>query len=698
MGPRAPSPAPEREARKRSVSNQLLPTLPLLLANRSRFALTAGEGARAPIRTGALRFTIAKLRLDGCTGSRFCKTGARSCKVYRLERRIRALTLLLSRSRTQSRLKTGRMLTNKRAVTLSTFLLLFSLAQSLIPATLAQQSSSTGSSSTQRDRIVSPAVAPSPTPGPSPTATLQPTPAVVQPRTLSPNQITRSVQELQTRINAVLAKPELAQAMVGVKVTSMETGHVLFESNANKLLRPASNMKLYTLAAALDRLSPEHRFVTSIYAPAQPDGKGVVHGDLTIYGRGDPSIGFRFNEGNYFKAINELAARIVAAGVKRVEGDLVGDESYFSGPPYGGGWEWEDLQWWYGAEVSALTVNDNFLDTFVKPGNKAGAPAVITTGPPNPLLRITNKVVTVANGTKRDLTVYRPLGSDTVEFSGSIALDDRGYSGRLAISRPALLFVYLLRASLAQQGVNIKGKTRTVDSISGDSLVTRAVTAVRASATSPTTDRKPLIEIGRKESVPFSLIAAQTMKPSQNLYTELILRTLGQLPVSDTAPPPNLRTSEERGLYVIKTFLKEAGIEPTSLSLTDGSGLSRNDMITAEATMQLLTYMHSHRYAKAFWESLPIAGVDGTLRNRMKGTPAENNLRAKTGTLSSASSLSGYVTSAGGERLAFSIMVNNYPGSTDPQAACIDPISVLLASFAGKSDSIDRGSLPGRLN
>jgi serine-type D-Ala-D-Ala carboxypeptidase/endopeptidase (penicillin-binding protein 4) len=454
-------------------------------------------------------------------------------------------------------------------------------------------------------------------------------------------------------------------------------------------------MKLYTVAAALDRLSPDYRFVTSVYAPTKPDAKGVVHGDLTIYGRGDPSIAARFNEGNYFKALEDLSARIVAAGVKRVDGDLVGDESYFTGPPYGAGWEWEDLQWWYGAEVSALTLNDNYLDTIVKPGNKVGVPAVITTGPPDPLLRVNNRVTTAANGTRRDLSVYRPLGSDAVEFSGSIALDDKGYSGRLAISRPALLFAYLLRASLAQQGVTIKGKTRTIDSYSGDSLVS---TGALALVSNSTMDRKPLVEIARKESVPFSMIAAQTLKPSQNLYTELILRTLGETEWSRRAPgelsapapspePNRPRTSEGRGIEAVRTFLKEASVEPSSLSLTDGSGLSRNDMITAEATLQLLTYMHRHRYANAFREALPIAGIDGTLRNRMKGTAAENNLRAKTGTLSAASSLSGFVTSASGERLVFSIMVNNYPESTDAPSVCIDPIAILLASFAGKSEA-----------
>jgi len=570
------------------------------------------------------------------------------------------------------------MFSNKRTLRPLLSLLLFSLVQSLVPPANAQP---------QRERRVEPASVvvatptPSPTPPASPAPLASPTPAVFTPRTPAPAQVTRTVAELQARILAVLQKPELAQAMVGIKVASLDTGQVLFESNANKLLRPASNMKLYTVAAGIDRLSPDYRFVTSVYASAKPDSKGVIKGDLIIYGRGDPSIGFRFNEGNYFKGIDDLAARIVAAGVKRIDGDLVGDESHFSGPPYGTGWEWEDLQWWYGAEVSALTINDNFLDTSVKPGNKVGAPAVISTGPPDPLLRITNRVTTAPNGTKRDLAIYRALNSDVVEFSGAIALDDRGYTGRMAISRPALLFAYLLRASLAQQGVTIKGKTRTVDSYSGGSVIRKLPTSAGANL-APDVNSPP-VEVARKESVPFSQVAAQTLKPSQNLYTELIVRTLGELPAAPAANQP--RTSEERGIEVVRTFLKEAGVDPSSLSLTDGSGLSRNDMITAEATLQMLIYMNGHRYATAFRDALPIAGVDGTLRNRMKGTAAENNVRAKTGTLSAASSLSGYVTSASGERLVFSIMVNNYPGSTDPPSVCIDPITVLLASFMGRT-------------
>lgn len=474
----------------------------------------------------------------------------------------------------------------------------------------------------------------------------------------------KTLPELQARLQEVLAKPELSSAIVGIKVVSLDNGRVLFEENASKLLRPASNMKLYTIAAALDRLSPDYRFLTSVYAATRPDAAGVVHGNLTIYGRGDPSIAARFNNGDYVKGIDDLATRIVAAGVKRVEGDIVGDESYFVGTKYGAGWNWEDLTWYYGAEITPLTVNDNALDLFIKPGTAVGQPALITTGPADPLLTIVNKVTTSAKGIKRDFSIYRGLGENTITITGNIPLEDRGYTGGIGISHPGLLFVYMLRSSLAQKGVTITGASR----------ITGTSTAFEN-------------EIATLQSPPFSVVAAQTMKPSQNLYAELILRTLGKV-----APPPppttmsNLtQTSDNLGLEAVKTFLKTVGLRPEALVLDDGSGLSRNDMITAEASVQLLTFMSKHRYATAFRDSLPIGGIDGTLRNRFKGTPAENNVRAKTGSLSSAASLGGYLTTAGGEKLAFSIMVNNYPRDLDPRSSCIDPITVLLASFAGKA-------------
>lgn len=490
---------------------------------------------------------------------------------------------------------------------------------------------------------------------------------LVSAQTLPP----KTVAELQTSISAVLTKPELAPAMVGVKVVSLDTGKVIFEENAAKLLRPASNMKIYTVATALDKLSPDYRFVTSVYAASRPDSSGVVRGDLTIYGRGDPTFATRFNNGDYFKGIDNLAARIVSAGVKRIEGDLVGDETYFVGPKYGSGWEWEDLTWYYGAEISPLTINDNALDLFIKPGPALGQPALITTGPPDPLLTIVNKVTTAEKGSRRLFSIHRGLGENTVTIVGSIPLEDPGYTGAVSISHPALLFVYLLRTSLAQKGVVITGKSRTTGIVSQPTLSTGAV--------------PPGQEIATLESPPFGIIAAQTLKPSQNLYTELILRTLGKLTPPPPTMPPLRQTSEDLGLEAVRTFLRTAGIRPESLVLNDGSGLSRGDMITAEATVQLLTFMNKHRYADVFRAALPIAGVDGTLRNRMKGTPAENNVRAKTGSLSSAASLGGYVTTAAGEKLAFTVIVNNYPSEVDPRAMCIDPIAVLLASFSGKT-------------
>jgi len=521
------------------------------------------------------------------------------------------------------------------------------------------------------------------TSAPVPTST--PAPALPQPsityEAISAGQsinAPKTLTELRSRIEEVMRRPELAPGIFAVKVASLDTGHTLFTEYADKLMRPASNMKIYTVAAALDRLTPNYRFVTSVYASERPDKSGTIRGDLTIYGRGDPSIAARFNNGDYNKAIDDLASRIVAAGVKRVKGDLVGDESYFTGPNLGSGWEWEDLQWWYGAEVSALTINDNSLDLSVKPGAKVGAPCLITTGPPAPFVSISNRTTTSPAGTKSELTVYRGLGENVLEIGGSLPLDDKGYAGFVAVPDPALVFVSMLRDALAKRGVKIAGRLRTVDARSGSSIVPDPLLAL---IKLPDNLQQPtLAEITNMQSPPLSVIAAQTLKPSQNLYTELILRTLGK--VVGTNPK---QTHEQAGLEVVKGFLRQAGVNSDELVFSDGSGLSRNDLVTAGASLQLLTYMSRHRYAAVFREALPIAGVDGTLRNRMKDTPAMGNVRAKTGSLSSVASLSGYVTTAAGERLVFSMMLNNYADAGAVRKDSIDLIAVLLASFAGRS-------------
>jgi D-alanyl-D-alanine carboxypeptidase/D-alanyl-D-alanine-endopeptidase (penicillin-binding protein 4) len=476
----------------------------------------------------------------------------------------------------------------------------------------------------------------------------------------------RSLEELRARIQDVMRQPSLASSHLAVKVASLDTGRVLFEENADKWLQPASNLKLYTVAAALDRLTPEYRFNTSVYAPARPDAAGTVRGDLVVYGRGDPTYATRFTGGSdYYTAIDELAARITGAGVRRVEGDLIGDESYFRGGPLAPGWEWDDLQWYYGAEVSALTINDNSVDLSVKPGARVGDPCTITLGPQTTLVTVVDRTVTAPRGTRSDLNVHRPLNENVIEVSGSLPLDDKGYSASIGVSRPAMLFAWMLRASLERRGVSITGRTRTVDARARESAPLQTAT---------------LVEIANRQSPPLSVIAAQTLKPSQNLYTELLLRTLGRTVGTDPK-----QTSDEAGIEAIKVFLRNAGLNADKVLISDGSGLSRSDLVTVETTLQLLTYMSRHRYASVYRDALPVAGIDGTLRSRMRNTVAQGNARAKTGTLSSATSLSGYVTSASGERLVFSLMINNPPREISAPRTFTDPITVLLASFTGRS-------------
>ncbi|MDT7541277.1 MAG: hypothetical protein QOE33_1181 [Acidobacteriota bacterium] len=562
---------------------------------------------------------------------------------------------------------------------------------------------------TQTQPQTQPNAQPIPQATPTPRATPQATPSVPAPHTL---------EVLRARISDVLARPELAPAHFSIKVVSLDTSALVFEQDALKLMSPASNMKLYTVAAALDRLGPDFRFVTSIYATEKPDAKGRIKGDLVVYGRGDPSFATRFaGNGDYFKGIDELAARIVATGVKHIDGNLIGDESYFTGPALGAGWEWDDLQWYYAAPVSALTINDNSFDISVKPGARAGDKASITLGPDLGLnntlaasqgrgdnssqLFVENNTRTVERGARRDVSIDRPLGSDRVVVSGTIPLGDAGLSESLSAPRPALTFVAMLRAALQRQGVEVKGSLR----------------AERAEERGPfARDNTKLIEIARRESPPFSEIAAQTLKPSQNLYTEIILRTLGKqstqaLPTTNTTqlntstpattaqqstqtaqpmqsaqPAPDRRTSSQAGSDVVRQFLREAGVRDVErLSLVDGSGLARQDLISAESTVELLTYMSRHRYAQVFRAALPLAGVDGTLRNRFKNTLAANNLRAKTGTLANVSSLSGYVTTAAGERLVFSMIVNHYTDERTPRTNLMDQIALLLASFDGRT-------------
>jgi D-alanyl-D-alanine carboxypeptidase/D-alanyl-D-alanine-endopeptidase (penicillin-binding protein 4) len=511
---------------------------------------------------------------------------------------------------------------------------------------------------TNRQRVIgkpTPTVTPTASPGVAPTFTPTPPTASVQ-----------TIPELQGKIRSILLRPQLQRGQIGVKIVSLDTNKIIFEENAEKFFMPASNMKNFTISTALEKLTPEFRFVTSVYAPAMPDASGAIVGDLIIYGRGDPSISTAFNDKDYFRGMNNLVEKIVASGVRRIEGSLVGDESYFSGDAVPGSWEWDDLQWYYGAEVSALSVNDNALDLVVRPGAEVGSPASVQLLPNVNGVVLVNNTKTGAAGSRRDIGIRRRLGTNVVEVYGSIARGANVYTNYVSVPKPAMIFVSMLRQMLEQKGVVITGQTRTVDA------------EFRKNAPLPAN----LVEITKLESPPLALIAAKTMKPSQNLYTELILRALGES-IGDRTNPR--WTSANRGIAVVDKFLQEIGVAAGSVLMYDGSGLSRHDLITPNAVVQVYSYMSRSKAASAWRESLTIAGIDGTLKDRFKGTRAANNMRGKTGTIDQVSSLSGYVTTAAGERLVFSFLSNNIPGES-LRTGTIDEIVVLLANFNGRTN------------
>lgn len=483
-------------------------------------------------------------------------------------------------------------------------------------------------------------------------------------------------EALAARLAAHIAQPRFAPAAWGVKVVSLDSGKTIFEHNPEKYFSPASNAKLYTCALALDRLGADYKIKTSIYAAAQPDAGGTLKGDLTIYGRGDPTIAARLNEGNYDKPLETFISQIKAAGVQRIEGDLIGDESYFNTPPLGAGWEWDDLQEYYGAEVSALSIHDNSLDVFVKPAERAGLPCKITTGPTVNFLTFINRTQTAAKGTPTSITYYRPVGENIIYVSGRLAVDNaKGYQTSIAVHNPALLFVTLLKDALAKNGITVKGRARTID------WKYREVTPL---------DLSKFVELGSIESPPVKDIVREVMKPSQNLYAQLCLLQVGvrsqaQMAAKTTASiaSEDSVTTEGRGVEALNAFLVEAGVKKGDVLLEEGSGLSRRDVITPNATIALLRFMHKHKSAEIYKDGLPLAGVDGTLKNRMKDTAAAGNVRAKTGTLRYVYALSGYVTSASGEKMAFSIMLNNYYNAdrTIAPRDDLDAIPIMLANF-----------------
>ena len=494
----------------------------------------------------------------------------------------------------------------------------------------------------------------------------------------------QSAQELQARISALLDQPKFIPARWGARIITRD-GRVVFAHDADKLFMPASNMKLYTTAATLDAFGPDSNFRTSVYATAKTNKAGVMRGNLILYGRGDTNLSARFDTDAQGKpnpldeytaadkitAIEKLADQVQARGIKIINGEVIGDDSYFATEGLGTGWEWDDLMFYYGAAVSALTVNDNVVTFTVKPATHEGLPPVITVQPRTAYLKIINHAIT--NNGKDGQThvgINRPLSNNAVEFFGNIPKAAKDFSAEIAVYDPASFAATLLKEALVRRGIRVTGQVKRFDAV--------------ARLSNPFDEAK-LIALASVESQPMSVLLKVINKPSQNLHTEMMLRQLGELRNSprelDNYGRP--KSSEARGLEALKQFLTKAGVDISTLSLRDGSGLARQDMVSPRSTSQLLLFMSQHPHFAIYRDSLPSSG-EGTLQRRMKGTAAEGKVQAKTGSLTYVRALSGYITTKKGQMLIFSLMGNNYTGVGGDVTGVFDQICALLADYEGE--------------
>src|SRR5713226_6872971 len=471
---------------------------------------------------------------------------------------------------------------------------------------------------------------------------------------------------LANEIDRTIDESDLAQARWGVFVMSMSDGRVLYSRNGDQLFTPASNMKIYTTAAGLDLLGEDYRWRTSVYADKQPDANGVIEGDLTLYGRGDPGLDSYRKDG-----LPGLALELWQHGIRHVRGNVIGDDSYFRGEMYGLGWQWNDVQWYFGAQPSALTIDANAMELMITPGGKFGNAATVKLQRENRYFHLTNHTPTGERAAPASIGINRGLSDNEIRVWGEFPAGGRGFTAYLSVYNPALWSATLFNEALLAQGISVDGEPRSRDS--------RAAEAERF-------DPQKAFEIAFGEGRTLGEIVHQTNKESNNLYAELILRTLGKERGS-LAPDPDPRKNRERGddeagVAVVRSWLESNGIPTNGLAIRDGSGLSRLDLVTPEATARLLVAISKTNSAGVFHDSLPIAGRDGTLKPRLLREAGK--LFAKTGTLTYDHSLSGYATTQNGEVLAFSIFCNDATGHSDP-VRLIDEIAALLVAYNSHS-------------
>ncbi len=460
------------------------------------------------------------------------------------------------------------------------------------------------------------------------------------------------------RADTLLGATPSSKGDWGLLLVDAQTGETLFEKNADGYFVPASNMKLFTTALALAKLGPDYKFHTTLETRGTISPEGKLSGDLMLVGRGDPNLSnrkFPYElkeefDGPPEKALAELADALVTRGVKEISGDVIGDDSYFPRERYPNGWEIDDMVWEYGAAISAIVVDDNTVALRLTPGEKAGDPVQASVVPLTPDFALQNDVTTSAADVKSDLTLTRDPGANLVVVRGTLPAKASPRKLVLAVEEPAQHAASLLAGMLTERGVKLDGKIRAVHVAE--------------------TDVTPRTVLAEHVSVPLGDSVKLVNKISQNLHTEVLLRT--------AARQNGLWNTPEEMLKTPQAFYASVGITPDDVIQTDGSGLSRHDLVTPRAIVTLLKYAQSQTWFAPYYASLPVAGIDGSLQDRMKGTVAAGRIHAKTGSVEHVRTLSGFAETPSGRRLIFSFLSNNQGGKSHEAADALNGLCVAM--------------------
>ncbi|WP_445300805.1 MULTISPECIES: D-alanyl-D-alanine carboxypeptidase/D-alanyl-D-alanine endopeptidase [unclassified Microcoleus] len=441
--------------------------------------------------------------------------------------------------------------------------------------------------------------------------------------------------ELGAQVDAIANRPEFTRSRWGILIQPLSSTTTLYSRDAQKYFIPASNAKLLTTAAALQKLGADFRIKTSVYSGE--------NGSLYVAGRGDPSIAEA--------QLKSLAQQLKQRGISQVN-QLIGDDSYFQGSAVNPNWEWEDAQAGYGAPINSLIFNQNAIDLLLSP-QALGQPLKVTFVEAKLAnqWQLQNNTVTVAQNESEFIEVGREFDRPIIRVGGQLKVGAEPESAYVAVVNPANNFLQYFQQALAAEGIPVKQ-------------------ALVASAS-----RNLNQELATVESPPLAELVRETNRVSNNLYAEVLLRLLGK--VTDKMPVPQENTGES-GLKELKTVLTQLGVNPNSYILADGSGLSRHNLITPEALVETLRLMANSPAASIYRQSLPIAGESGTLKNRFNTTPNRVIMQAKTGTMSGVSALSGYIEVPNYEPLVFSIIVNQSDLSTAKMRSATDEIVLLL--------------------